>query len=308
MIKYGAAEFEEDVYILAKKIKESKIKVKGIYGIPMGGVPVAVALSGELNLPLVDDPYKKKDILVVDDLIDSGKTLSRYTGIFHTAVLHKKAGCSDLKSSKKIFISKLIPNEWIEYFWERNKAPAEDSVIRMLQYIGEDSTRNGLLETPERVVKSWGELYAGYDQDPKTVFKVFDEPEKFGGLVYLRNIEFQSMCEHHMLPFLGEALIAYIPDGPVIGVSKMARLLDIFARRLQIQERIGEQVTEALMNHLHPIGAACLIEAKHLCMVCRGVKKQNSIMGYNSLKGVFLESSSAGIAARSELMALWAKK
>ena len=167
--------------------------------------------------------------------------------------------------------------------------------------------REGLQETPERVAKSLEFLLSGYDQDPKEVFKTFEDEEKFSGLIYLKDIEFYSMCEHHMLPFYGTAFIAYIPNGRVIGISKLARLLDIYARRLQIQERIGEQVTNALMKYLNPIGAACLIEAKHLCIACRGVQKQNSIMGYSSLKGVFMEESNKGIAARNELMTLWRK-
>ncbi len=166
--------------------------------------------------------------------------------------------------------------------------------------------RDGLKETPVRATKAWKEILAGYDQDPKEVFKEFDG-DGVGGLVYLKDIEFYSTCEHHLLPFWGTAMIAYIPDGKVIGVSKLARLLDIFARRLQIQERIGEQVTNALMEHLRPIGAACLLEAKHFCVSSRGVKKQHSVMGYSSLKGVFLAHSEAGIAARAELMSLWGK-
>lgn len=183
----------------------------------------------------------------------------------------------------------------------------EELVREILIQVGDDPRREGLLETPSRVVKSWKELFAGYTQDPSSVFKHFDG-DGAGGLVYLKNIEFYSTCEHHMLPFYGEAMIAYIPSGRVIGVSKLARLLDIYARRLQIQERMAEQVTKALMDNLEPQGAACLIEAKHLCIACRGVKKQHSIMGYNSLRGVFLQDSYEGIAARNELMAVYGRK
>jgi GTP cyclohydrolase I len=182
----------------------------------------------------------------------------------------------------------------------------KDCIIRCLEYIGEDPTREGLIETPSRVIRSWEELFSGYKQNPDDVFKKFDG-DGVGGLVYLKDIEFYSTCEHHMLPFWGTAMIAYIPNGKVIGVSKLARLLDIFARRLQIQERIGEQVTDALMRHLNPIGAACLLEAKHFCISSRGVRKQHSVMGYSSMKGVFLEKTDAGIAARAELMSLWGK-
>jgi len=182
----------------------------------------------------------------------------------------------------------------------------EEHIVSLLRYIGEDPTREGLLETPSRVVRSWDEMFAGYKQKPEDVFKDFDG-DGAKGLIYLKGVEFYSTCEHHMLPFWGTAMIAYIPNGRVIGVSKLARLLDIYTRRLQIQERIGEQVTEALMQYLNPVGAACLIEAKHLCIACRGVKKQGSMMGYSSLKGVFLEHSNAGVAVRNELMTLWAR-
>jgi GTP cyclohydrolase IA len=161
-------------------------------------------------------------------------------------------------------------------------------LLDMLEYIGEDITRDGLKETPDRIMRSWEELFAGYKQDPESVFKVFENDAQIEGMVYLTNIEFFSTCEHHFLPFSGEAHIAYIPDGPIIGASKLARLLDVYARRLQVQERIGEQVTSALMEHLKPKGAACIIEARHLCMACRGVKKQHSILGYSSMKGSFL--------------------
>jgi len=177
--------------------------------------------------------------------------------------------------------------------------PTEDLIKEMILRIGENPLRQGLKSTPKRVRKSWDELFEGYKQNPKDVFKTFDD-EQVEGMIYLKNTEFFSMCEHHMLPFYGKATIAYIPNGPVIGTSKLARLLDIFTRRLQLQERIGDQVTESLMHHLEPQGAACIIEAKHLCIACRGVKKQNSIMGYSSMKGVFREDAQT----RSELLSL----
>jgi len=176
---------------------------------------------------------------------------------------------------------------------------ARTQIRNVLELIGEDPDREGLKDTPKRVVDSWNELYAGYSQDPSSIFRSFDD-DQINGMIYLKNVEFFSTCEHHMLNFSGEATIAYIPNGPVIGVSKLARLLDIYARRLQIQERIAEQVTDALMYYLVPAGAACIIEAKHLCMACRGVMKQHSIMGYSSVKGVFYDKPEA----RQELMDL----
>jgi GTP cyclohydrolase I len=168
------------------------------------------------------------------------------------------------------------------------------SVINILQYIGE-----GLHETPARVVRSWREIYGGYRMDPAKILKTFDEkaPDE---MVVLDQIEFYSTCEHHMQPFFGRAAVAYIPDGRVVGISKLARLVDVYARRLQIQERLTAQVTEALDNYLKPKGSACVIRAKHFCMLCRGVRKQNSIMTTSSLTGVFRDNPSA----RLELMSL----
>jgi GTP cyclohydrolase I len=158
-------------------------------------------------------------------------------------------------------------------------------IKKQLEIIGEDPDREGLLKTPLRVVNMWKEIFSGYTKDPKDIFTTFDEP--CDQMVLLKNIEMYSMCEHHMIPFYGKAHIAYIPDGKVIGISKLARLLDIYARRLQIQERIGDQVTAILMEHLKPLGAACVIEATHMCMRMRGVEKQNSVMITSSMQGVF---------------------
>jgi len=171
-------------------------------------------------------------------------------------------------------------------------------LIRLqLEAIGEDTTREGLLDTPSRVIRSWKEIYSGYSKDPKDLLTVF-EAGTYNQIVLLKGFEFYSMCEHHMLPFYGVAHVAYIPGENVIGISKLARLVDMFARRLQIQERIGEQVTDALMAYLQPKGAACILEASHMCMRMRGVNKQNSIMVTSSMRGVFLEDNKS----RNELM------
>lgn len=175
----------------------------------------------------------------------------------------------------------------------------EQLITQLLKYIGEDTSREGLQETPARVIKSFKRLYGGYNRDPKDVMKTFSEGA-CNEMVLLKDISFHSTCEHHMLPFTGVAHIAYIPNGKVIGVSKLARLLEIFARRLQIQERIGEQVTSALMDHLKPLGAACVLEASHSCMTARGVEQQTSTMVTSSLTGVFKEKTKA----RNELMRL----
>lgn len=176
----------------------------------------------------------------------------------------------------------------------------ETTVKDQLTYLGEDPTREGLLETPKRVIKSWDEIFIGYKQkDPSKLLTTFDA-DGYDQIVLLKDIELFSMCEHHMLPFYGKAHVAYIPNGRVIGISKLARLVDMYSHRLQIQERIGEQVTSALMKYLQPKGAACIIEATHMCMRMRGVSKQNSVMSTSSIKGAFFTSA----GARIELMGL----
>lgn len=162
----------------------------------------------------------------------------------------------------------------------------EQSVRHILKFIGEDPDREGLLETPKRVVASWEQIFSGYKLDPADVMKTFSEGA-CDEMVVLKDIEFYSTCEHHMQPFFGKAHIAYLPDAKVIGLSKLARLLDICSRRLQIQERLTSDVTNALDTHLRPKGSACVIEAKHFCMMCRGVGKQNSVMVTSSLTGAF---------------------
>lgn len=174
-----------------------------------------------------------------------------------------------------------------------------DVVKKQLKYVGDDPDREGLLDTPKRVVKSWQQLFSGYKIDPKEVMTVFSA-DTYDQIVILKDIEFYSMCEHHMLPFFGKAHVAYIPDKKIVGISKLARLVEIFARRLQIQERIGEQVTDALMTYLQPKGAACILEATHMCMRMRGVSKENSIMTTSSIKGIFRTKPEA----KQELMTL----
>ncbi len=165
-----------------------------------------------------------------------------------------------------------------------------NTIREQLTYIGEDPSREGLLNTPNRIIKMWDEIYAGYKKDPADILTTFAS-DGYDQIVLLKDIEFYSMCEHHNLPFFGKAHVAYLPGDKVIGISKLARLVDIYARRMQIQERIGEQVTSALMTYLQPRGAACVIEAAHMCMRMRGVGKQNSTMVTSSLKGVFLQDT-----------------
>lgn len=160
------------------------------------------------------------------------------------------------------------------------------NVKEIIDFIGDDSNREGLLDTPSRVVKSWTHLFSGYSKDPAEIMRTFSEGS-CDEMVILKDIEFYSMCEHHMIPFFGKISIGYIPNGKVLGISKLARLVEIYARRLQIQEKLVGQIADTLMEYLEPKGCMVVCEAKHLCMVARGVEKQNSVMITNAVRGSF---------------------
>jgi len=177
---------------------------------------------------------------------------------------------------------------------------AESAVKTLLEYLEGDADREGLGRTPERVIDSFDEIFAGYNQDAAEVLNSTFNGEGYNGIVLLRDIEFHSTCEHHLQPFKGRAHVAYIPTDRIVGISKLARIVDLHARRLQNQERITKGVADDLENHLNPLGAAVIIEAAHGCMQCRGVMKQNSIMTTSAMRGVFFEKSEA----RTELMQL----
>jgi GTP cyclohydrolase IA len=164
------------------------------------------------------------------------------------------------------------------------------AVETILGQIGEDPTRQGLLKTPERVAKAYGFLTQGYEQDPVELLRsaIFDET--YSEMVLVKDIEVYSMCEHHMLPFFGKAHIAYIPNGKIVGLSKIPRVVDVFARRLQVQERLTIEIRDCIQSTLNPAGVAVVIECQHLCMQMRGVQKQNSHTTTSAFSGVFLES------------------
>lgn len=165
--------------------------------------------------------------------------------------------------------------------------PFENLVAEMLRQLGEDPERQGLLKTPQRVASALRWLTRGYQLDPEKLIRdaMFDEPHE--GMVLVRDIELYSMCEHHMLPFFGKAHVAYIPNGRIVGISKLARLVEVFARRLQVQERLTDQVADALFTVLEPHGVGVVIEAHHLCMMMRGVEKQHSKTITSSVRGNF---------------------
>ena len=156
-----------------------------------------------------------------------------------------------------------------------------------LKLLGEDPEREGLVKTPERVAKAMQYMMQGYDQDARAILNSAKFKESVSEMILVKDIELYSMCEHHMLPFFGKAHIAYIPNGYITGLSKLARVVDVYARRLQVQERLTTQILDAIKETLNPLGVAVVIEAKHLCMMMRGVQKQNSVTTTSAFWGEF---------------------
>ncbi|PQJ32638.1 GTP cyclohydrolase I FolE [Nonlabens arenilitoris] len=157
----------------------------------------------------------------------------------------------------------------------------------VIQNIGEDVEREGLIKTPERAAKAMQFLTSGYDSDPAEILKGAMFAEDYNDMVIIKDIELYSLCEHHMLPFFGKAHIAYIPNGHIVGLSKIPRIVDVFARRLQVQERLTHDILECIHNTLKPMGVAVVIEASHMCMMMRGVQKQNSVTTTSGFRGQF---------------------
>jgi GTP cyclohydrolase IA len=280
------------------------------YCIPKNGWILGMSTSGLL---MVDDIHHAE--VIFDDILDSGQTIRSLVDQYSKEIDFKQVTLvvvfskydfrRDPKGLEKefkdiLFVEAIPKDTWIDFWFEGgHEHDSTKTVTRVIEQIGEDPNREGLLDTPKRVVKSWKEIFAGYNTKVEDLLTTFDS-DGYDQIVLLKNIELYSMCEHHMLPFVGKAHVAYLPKKKIIGISKLARLVDMFARRLQIQERIGEEVTQALMEHLDPLGAACIIEADHYCMRMRGVNKQMSNMVTSSVRGVFREDS----GAKSELMAL----
>lgn len=163
----------------------------------------------------------------------------------------------------------------------------EAAVKTMMTSVGEDPTREGLQKTPERVYKAYQFMYGGYNEDPKAILESALFSTSNDEMVLIKDIEFYSTCEHHLLPIIGRAHVAYIPDGTVVGLSKIPRVVDVFARRMQIQEQLTEQIANAIMETIKPKGVAVVIQARHMCMEMRGVEKINSTTTSSALRGLF---------------------
>lgn len=182
-----------------------------------------------------------------------------------------------------------------------DKKRVEAAVRELLYAVGEDPEREGLLETPQRVANMYAEIFAGIEDDPKKYLKVFNEPQQHEELVIVRDIPLYSVCEHHLLPFVGKAHIAYLPKGgKIIGLSKFARIVDCFAKRPQVQERLTAQIADFLYENLEPYGVAVVIEAEHLCMTMRGARAAGAKTQTSALRGVMRTDAKS----RAEVMSL----
>lgn len=255
-----------------------------IYGVPRGGVPVSYLVSKFLPYStLVPTPDLAQ--VIVDDIIDSGATKRKY----------------ELNPAPFLALTDFMelpePCPWVVFPWEvgpEGDESATDIVTRLLQYIGEDPTREGLQDTPKRVLKAWKEWCSGYGKDPAQLLKCFqDGSENYDEMVIVRDLPFYSMCEHHCAPFFGTATIAYIPNKRIVGLSKLGRLLEMFARRLQVQERLTTQIADTVQKELEPRGVAVLVKARHLCMESRGLSRQGHHTVTSALRGVFREDAQA---------------
>ncbi|HSY75668.1 MAG TPA: GTP cyclohydrolase I FolE [Bacteroidia bacterium] len=188
----------------------------------------------------------------------------------------------------------------VESYNEGSTEKLAEHYHHILKDLGEDTKREGLVKTPHRVAKAMQFLLHGYNLDPAEMLRSAMFKEKYSQMVVVKDIEIYSLCEHHILPFFGKAHIAYIPNGRVVGLSKIPRVVDAFARRLQVQERLTDQIRDCIQDTLKPTGVAVLIEAQHLCMQMRGVQKQNSVTTTSAFTGEFLESEKT----RKEFMSI----
>jgi len=248
-----------------------------VFGVPRGGAIVA-GLYSSLRLGAVTHDPNDADV-IVDDIADSGRTREHFTRLYPFTKFI-------------VLVEKTVKSNWVHFPWEDDpQSDIEHSVTRILQFLGEDADRDGLRDTPARVVKSWKHLFGGYGKDPAAVLGTTFERGGYDQMVVLDNVEFYSHCEHHMMPFFGRAHLGYIPgpSGRVVGISKLARLVEVFSRRLQIQERLTQQIAQTLEAGTGALGVGVMLEAKHFCMVSRGVEKQNSVMRTSTLLGAFLK-------------------
>jgi len=275
-----------------------------IVGVSRGGIYPAIRVQSLLSsitgkrfdFKVVDpfttkwmDEFKDEAILVIDDIWDSGATLQFIQDEATKRKLNLKAYALFVKTPED-----KAKDVWYQFPWETDSDEAggrKQATITLLRSIGEDPMREGLRDTPRRIDKMWNELTSGYRQDPEAILGTAFSTESYDEMIMLRDIHFYSMCEHHMLPFYGVVHFAYIPDKRIVGVSKIARLVDCFSRRLQIQERMTMQIGREFEKIVSPLGVGVVVEGVHLCMMIRGVEKENVKMLTNYLGGSFREAA-----------------
>jgi GTP cyclohydrolase I len=268
-----------------------------LHAIPRGGIPALYAILAMaeplvLSRLRVTDTPQDADVFV-DDIIDSGRTMKSYCDEYPGRPFYALVDKTSLNDQSL---------GWVVFPWEGSQENGlEDNIVRMLQFIGEDPTRGGLVETPHRVAAAWRDWCSGYTVSPADVLKTFEDgAADYDEMVLVKDIPFYSHCEHHMAPFFGTASVAYIPQGRIVGLSKVSRLVDVFAKRLQVQERLTNEIVGALMTNLLPKGAGVLIKARHLCMESRGVRQQGHVTITCALRGAMKDDAKA----RSEFLSL----
>lgn len=290
-----------EVQVLAFRLRDA-ITMAGLqackcYPIPRGGVSAAYMAYDTTYCPFTFVNTPAEADFFIDDLIDSGETMRRfcdeYPGRPFFALIDK--------NNKDGF----VVGNWIVFPWEveddGTDKSATDIVTRLLEFVGEDPNREGLMETPNRVLKAWKHWTSGYEKDAGKILKVFEDgAEGCDQMVVRKDIPIYSHCEHHLAAIIGKCTIAYIPNGKIAGLSKLDRLADMFARRLQVQERLTNQIADALVEHLNPLGVGVWISARHLCVESRGVASGNSETITTALRGCIREQD----AARAEFLAL----
>lgn len=278
--------------LLAQKLAQTVIADMGCktrdepvhaYAVPRGGIAAAYILGNFVELILEDDPDDAE--IIIDDLVDSGDTRTKWNqrcpGKPFYALVDKKYD--------------FYHGQYLIFPWEQSEEGSfSDNVTRLLQYVGEDPKRGGLLETPTRVAKAWKFWCSGYKQSAEHVLKVFEDGgERYDQMITVADIPIYSHCEHHLAPIFGTATISYIPNGKIVGLSKLSRVADLFARRLQVQERLTDQIADALWDNLKPKGVGVMIKARHMCMESRGICQQGHYTRTTSLRGVIRDEADA---------------
>ena len=299
MITYSLQQFKKDIEKLRSDLGSSLNKYDAIYGVPRGGIYVAMELSHYTGIPLISDMTPDKEILVVDDILDSGRTREKYKH-YDFACLHISDHHPELQNV--YWVEKV--EDWVEYWWEKNSQSStiQDNITRIIELIGENPNRAGLIDTPKRVAKMYQEFFCGYDKNKKPNIMTVDNGED--GVYYDQMLidsgYFFSFCEHHIIPFFGQYYYGYIPNKKILGASKIGRIIDYYSGKLQIAERLVNEVVNEFEEAIHPIGQVLVMNARHLCKEMRGLKKWDSPFEAIAVRGSFLSNNNG---CKDEFMA-----